>query len=252
MKKYLTFLLLFILLIVSKSNAQYNSGIITYEKDYYKSFYELNKTLRKNDPERFNEYNRIWENSKAIAKNLQFTLLFNGLESIFKAKDIVSNDIAPFEIEFALGIYGASVFYKNSLKNTYYRKTDAYGETFIIEMPDVKWKLINASKIINGYECYKAVTQTVTLGRKGEIKKDVVAWYSPAIPVSFGPIGFGGLPGLIIRLIYDNEVYTVEKIDLNPSKPVKITKPSKGIKVSKIEFEKIGLNKVKDFRKMVK
>ena len=58
-----------------------------------------------------------------------------------------------------------------------------------------------------GYACYKASTHF-----RG---RDYTAWFTPDIPIPFGPWKFGGLPGLIIHLhSNDNLVeYTMLTID---------------------------------------
>jgi GLPGLI family protein len=43
----------------------------------------------------------------------------------------------------------------------------------------------------------------------------VTAWYAPDIPVRFGPIGYGGLPGLILELQNESATFYVTKINLN-------------------------------------
>ena len=47
---------------------------------------------------------------------------------------------------------------------------------------------------------------------------DIVAWYTPQIPVSHGPAEFGGLPGLILELTTDETVLLCSKIVMNPKK----------------------------------
>lgn len=49
------------------------------------------------------------------------------------------------------------------------------------------WRLTNESKIIMNLSCHKAITEF--RGRK------YVAWYTPDIPVGYGPRNFYGLPG---------------------------------------------------------
>ena len=58
------------------------------------------------------------------------------------------------------------------------------------------WKLIKQDTIMNGYVCKKA-----TLNYAG---RDWSAWYNPDIPITVGPYKFHGLPGLVMML-KDNE-----------------------------------------------
>lgn len=58
---------------------------------------------------------------------------------------------------------------------------------------NLEWHLVQETDSIAGYVCQKAETEY--RGREYE------AWYCPAIPVDGGPYVFGGLPGLIIRVV---------------------------------------------------
>lgn len=66
------------------------------------------------------------------------------------------------------------------------------------------WKLIDETKVINTFNCKKA---EVTF--KG---RNWVAWYSPEIPLPYGPYKFSGLPGLIVKIADDKEEYDFELV----------------------------------------
>jgi len=57
---------------------------------------------------------------------------------------------------------------------------------------NIKWALIDESKVISGYSCKKAI------GQYGN--KNITAWYTTEIPFQEGPYTFKGLPGLIVSL----------------------------------------------------
>lgn len=54
------------------------------------------------------------------------------------------------------------------------------------------WILLSDTAFLNGYSCQKA--ETFYRGRR------YVAWFTKEIPLSNGPLKFGGLPGLIIKI----------------------------------------------------
>ena len=64
------------------------------------------------------------------------------------------------------------------------------------------WELLPETDSVGGYLCQKAETEY--RGREYE------AWYCPAIPVDGGPYVFGGLPGLIIRVVDKRGDYSWE------------------------------------------
>ena len=79
---------------------------------------------------------------------------------------------------------------------------------------------------------------------------DIVAWYTPQIPVSHGPGEFGGLPGLILELTTDQTVLLCSKIVMNPEKKDDILMPSKGEKVTRIEYDEIVKLKTEEMKSM--
>lgn len=83
----------------------------------------------------------------------------------------------------------------------------------------MKWNLINRTRNINGHLCSEA--STYFRGRY------YTAFYDPNIPISDGPVKFGGLPGLIIKIydsskMWDFELKSLTKIP-NNYKPNKIS-----------------------------
>ena len=67
---------------------------------------------------------------------------------------------------------------------------------------------------------------------------DVVAWYSPQIPVSAGPDRYWGLPGLILELQEKNVIFGAKKINLNQIS-LPIVKPDFKKAISETEYNKI-------------
>ncbi len=102
------------------------------------------------------------------------------------------------------------------------------------EKPIMKWDFTGKSKKIGAYNCQEAKTEF--RGRK------YTAYFTPEIPVNFGPWKFRGLPGLILE-VYDNEnnvSFFAKKIDLSPKKLKKINLSFdyNGAKMSLSEFDK--------------
>jgi GLPGLI family protein len=77
---------------------------------------------------------------------------------------------------------------------------------------------------------------------------DVVAWYSPQIPVSAGPDRYWGLPGLILELNAGRTTMLCTEIVLNPSEKIEIQKPNKGDKVDRDEYNKIIKEKTDELK----
>ncbi|GAA5083901.1 hypothetical protein GCM10023210_03080 [Chryseobacterium ginsengisoli] len=75
------------------------------------------------------------------------------------------------------------------------------------------WKLINEEKIINTINCKKA-----QVNYKG---RNWIAWYSPEIPLPYGPYKFSGLPGLIIKITDDKGEFDFELVKSVPTSKLK-------------------------------
>jgi GLPGLI family protein len=95
-------------------------------------------------------------------------------------------------------------------------------------------------KKIGGYSCMKAELK--------DTSRTVVAWFTPQIPVSIGPGGFGQLPGMILEVDIDEgqQVITATVVEMKKLNADKIVKPTKGKEVTREEFEKISEEKMKE------
>ncbi len=118
--------------------------------------------------------------------------------------------------------------------NTVKQWIETLGKKYVItgKAPKYKWKILNEIKEVAGYLCMKAQTNNPILNQK------ISAWFATDIPVSGGPEGYYGLPGMILELDIDNGavVFTAQNIKLEP---VKIPHPKKmkGKKISKDDFD---------------
>lgn len=113
---------------------------------------------------------------------------------------------------------------------------------FLIEnrLDTLKWQLTGNQKEILGYSCYEASLQN----DPGKIK----VWFTHEIPVSTGPDGLGGLPGVILALESDdgNRVITAKEYRKQAIAPKQLMKPREGKKMSREAFEKVVSEKRKE------
>lgn len=92
-----------------------------------------------------------------------------------------------------------------------------------------RWKMTEEKRVINGKQCMKAIA-------RGLLK--VEAWYTTEIPFKFGPLGYYGLPGLIVELSTPSDVYALKSFEYLLEEP-KIKSPAKGTLITDAEFNKI-------------
>lgn len=119
------------------------------------------------------------------------------------------------------------------------------GKTFLVNAPleYTKWKFSGRQKKILDLPCMEAININGT--------DTVTAWYTTAIPVSSGPMIYGGLPGLILELNIGKQLNLVaNKIEPADSKTQNLIKaPTKGKKISNEDYNKLALEKAKEMEK---
>lgn len=128
---------------------------------------------------------------------------------------------------------------------------DLMGKQFIVQsesLPPSKWKTTGRQKKILGMPCMEATMMDETG------KYNIVAWYTTAIPVSSGPNGINGLPGMIMELsVGDNILITAVKVE--PSDAGMLTRikpPVKGRKVTANEYKQIEQKKLAEMEQQFK
>ena len=71
-------------------------------------------------------------------------------------------------------------------------------------------------------------------------KDTTVAWFTTAIPISAGPHGWSGLPGMILEASGNSDItITAQSVTPGPVEAGLIKEPKGGKKVSKEEFRAI-------------
>jgi GLPGLI family protein len=186
---------------------------------------------------------------------LNYILKFNNKESLFYVEESIELEDGA-KTRFILGAGGGGgTFYVNLNDNSKIRETDAFGGQFLvtstISTTTNNWTLLNEKKQIGNYQCYKATTVYVVKNSKGTFNHPVEAWYTTEIPIGFGPIGYGSLPGLIVELIIRDIKYSIKKVTLNPKKQVEIKKPTKGKLVTEEEFNAIGAEAMSNIKSRI-
>jgi GLPGLI family protein len=176
--------------------------------------------------------------------------------------------------------FSSADYYKDVKAGMYYDQREFFGKNFLIKdsLPSLKWKMVNETKKIGNYTCFKAVaTKKVSAAdwrsmRPGpprnagnrervsdSVRKvtdsisspkeiEIVAWYTPEIPVNQGPAAYWGLPGLILEVQDDRTTLLCSKIILNAKEKEVLDIPSKGKEVSQEEFDAITKKKMEEMR----
>lgn len=94
------------------------------------------------------------------------------------------------------------IYYKDFKENIYKidSRTKNSGTAIKDKITEYNWALINETKTLNGYKCYKASTN----GTEFSHKQPIIAWYSNEIQINDGPLDYTGLPGFIMQIEIGN------------------------------------------------
>lgn len=222
-------LLVFLLVTTSFIFAQNKISVVEY------SIIIGNDDTYKNDMLE-NYYNDAKKNSNY----LKYTLKFDKQNAVFN--EVATSGELNNDLSFARAFSECAGTYYTFLNKPYYlNKPEAnYGDNILIKTNSfVDWKLKNEKKIVNGFVCYKATGFKKVANLKGVYNHPIIAWYCPKLPYSFGPLGFGNLPGLILELQIKKIVYGVEKISINTSDKTNLNFNSNKKIISETQFNSI-------------
>lgn len=185
---------------------------------------------------------------------------------------------------------GGGKQYKNVKTKRYMQEKEVFGKEFLIDdsLPKLAWKMESETKKIGDYNCYKATAvvaasksdfrnlrpkspeeQKAEAEKLEKAKKEgsekrtnfleqmempkevtITAWYTPEIPVNQGPENYWGLPGLILEVSDGKTTVLCSKVVLNPKEKAEIKAPSKGKKVTQVEFDDVVVKKMKEMQEM--
>lgn len=226
---------------------------------------------------------RMQERMKSFLEK-DYVLTFNKMESIYKEEERLEAPGSGGWGGFASSLTGGPK-YKNVQSKEMVQDQEFFGKQFLIkdELKPLQWKMGSETKQIGNYTVYKATATKAVEGfdwrsmrgrnsndQKVEEKKkdssnvsassdpmedieipktiEVVAWYTPQIPINQGPDDYWGLPGLILEVNADRTTILCTKIVLNPEEKDTIKKPEKGEVVTQDEYNDITTQKMQEMR----
>jgi GLPGLI family protein len=214
------------------------------------------------------EFEKAFQDAMKKATEKKYLLTFNKGECLYEEQQALEQPEKPSSgMVISVSFSGGGKKYLNLKDKKSRVEEEIFGKEFLIveplEKPD--WKLLNETKKIGEYNCFKAeLLIQVTEKQKEEYKeflkkeeakpslfkmeepkdKTIVAWYTPEIPVSFGPNNYWGLPGLILEINEDDTIILCSKVALNTKEKSKIKVPNTGDKVTQKQFDEIQKKKM--------
>ena len=185
------------------------------------------------------EHNDFFKEMINAAESHQFELRFNKNQSSFKFMDDLSKDQNASLTHQNIARSGFSssidVYIDRNKKEELQQKID--GTLILGEYNIDGWEILNDSKNISEYLCYKAIRKVPVVDRNGVSKVNIItAWFAPSLPFNYGPQNFYGLPGLILELTKNKTTFLATKIVLDKEN-IQIDFP-KGKTISKEVYDK--------------
>ena len=226
---------------------------------------------------------RIEEGMKSMFEKT-FILNFDKQASIYKEEEKLDSPGQGGGMRMMMSSMtgGGGTFYKNVKDKSYVVDKDFMGKEFLVKdsLPSLKWKMEGETKVIGGYNCFKATAivavnktdfrnfapkkeddkaaKPADEGKKTnlldnlEMPKEaaITAWYTPEIPVNQGPENYWGLPGLILEVNDGKTIILCSKVVMNPKEKAVIKAPTKGKVITQKEFDETVIKKMEEFRQM--
>lgn len=159
---------------------------------------------------------KSYEKAIESAKYLDFTLYINQGNSLFSINNGLSiEDDGYFYAKLVSG-YNGEIYQNKEYSLSVI--SNEFGNFILKKEAKTDWVLTNETKEIQGFTCFKATSVKTIDNGKGVFHFPVIAWYCPKIPFTYGPNGYGNLPGLILELQVRNILFGVKKINLNLEK----------------------------------
>ncbi|MGV8945790.1 MAG: GLPGLI family protein [Lutibacter sp.] len=187
---------------------------------------------------------KVFEDTKPVEAVLNFI----NNESIYEL-DLINEMAIENESKINLTkiMARSGKYYVNNVSKEILHEENFTGDLFLIKYQPKVWELSQETKQIGNYTCFKAVIIRKTKDKEGnEVDKIIEAWYTPQIPVNFGPKEYNGLPGLILEVQEGKLNIVASKIELNTKESAVIEKPKRGKKVTEEEYHKMVYEAGKD------
>lgn len=273
-----------LLLVAMVCKSQNFQGVAVFESKTnisdFKSRMEGNKDITP-------EMQKMIEERMKRMSEKTFILNFDKTTSIYKEEEKLET---PGQGGFGGGMMrsfmgGGGTHFKNIKEKTFVLDKEMMGKEFLIQdtIPKINWKMEQETKEIGGYLCFKATakqkSQTSDFRnfrmkkKEEEEKKDkatadknkptnfmqmaempkeieIIAWYTPDIPISNGPENYFGLPGLILEVSAGKTTLLCSKIVMNSKDKKEIKAPTNGKVVTQTEYDEIVKKKMEEMMEM--
>ncbi|RAR48065.1 GLPGLI family protein [Flavobacterium lacus] len=194
-------------ILFSQNSIKINYNVVIDKDDIYEKGVEkrgisdINNELYLESLQEYNDY------SFALLKNDSTTVFY--LET-YKNKSADKNKY------FIMAGYTGVIY---QTKNRVY-SFNSYENVFSYKDFYSDWEITTEKKIIDGYTCYLAKGIKLIKHKDLVFRHPIHAWFCPELPYSVGPMGYGGLPGLILEIRIRNATFLASKVEMNSTEAI--------------------------------
>jgi GLPGLI family protein len=224
-----------------------SSCIIGFSQQQGEISYTTKVNLHANLPD--DENGRMIREMTPEFQEMHHTLLFTKDESLYQSKketeetNTFEQEEGDVQIQIEMAVPDEKIY--TDIKNgLIVEQRDLMGKRFLIKdsIRQNDWHILEESKIVMGINCQKAALYQET--------DTIEVWYTTEIPISTGPAGFGGLPGLIVQVSMDQGLMeiTATKYIKRTIEKKEIKAPTKGKVVTDKQFRELEEKKMKELQ----
>jgi len=174
-----------------------------------------------------------------IFKGIEYLLIANDSTSQFRLINKLSeNERGNLLYAAKAGVGEFDIFYTNLTSKESLVLFATMGEELLVSYPFSRysWEITSEQKKIGKYNCRKAVVNFTEVNASGKtIYRRITAWFTPEIPLSFGPRDIYGLPGLILEAQEGKNIFIANEIAIKKEKLV-IERPTSKKELTAEEF----------------
>lgn len=241
--KNIFLVVLYLICHVHSLNAQDNKSIITYRGEVNQKYVDSFLFALENDKTVSMQVKQGVADMYYNAKPEYFELNIKGNESYYYTLPKLDSE-EGYDVGSLSSIFP---YYTEKSSGKIIEYTTHFGK---IALTPLKWELTGEVKKVGKYTCYQAIASERLFSRRGfYYNRQVIAWFTPEIPLNFGPKNYIGLPGLVLEIYRDKFSLKAVEINLNPEEEVKIVKPKKNDKIMTEEESHAMISELETERK---
>ncbi|MBU2525579.1 MAG: GLPGLI family protein [Bacteroidetes bacterium] len=192
--------------------------------------------------------------------DIEMILYYDKGKGVFQVADALSSSDKKDNLEFNLATILLDVsddyFYNTQMNEVVVLKKDLGTDFHVVyTLNRFDWTLGSQTKEISGIKCYRATAANYFYDKNNKKQKiEVVAWFAPSVNVPLGPIGYSGLPGLILEL---EEVgrrrYFATNIFFDANFEIaNLYEVKKGDRISEMDYNALLKSKYEHFHNLLK